>query len=65
MALLEEKAVIPFFEKTWFLWWIFAIFVILRWFHLFSSQTPEGEVLAIRVERSTCGPSEQIASGTR
>jgi len=24
---------IPFFEKTWFLWWIFAVVVILRWFH--------------------------------
>jgi hypothetical protein len=22
-----------FLEKTWFLWWIFAATVILRWFH--------------------------------
>jgi hypothetical protein len=28
--------VIPFVAKTWFLWWIFAALVILRWFHLFS-----------------------------
>jgi hypothetical protein len=23
---------ITFIEKTWFLWWIFAIMIILRWF---------------------------------
>jgi len=23
-----------FFEQTWFLWWIAAIVVILRWHHL-------------------------------
>ena len=28
---------ISFIEKTWFLWWIVATFIILRWFHLFSS----------------------------
>ncbi len=32
---------IPFFEKTWFLWWILATLVILRWFHLLSSPTYE------------------------
>jgi hypothetical protein len=30
--------VIPFIEKTWFLWWIVATLVILRWFHLLSSK---------------------------
>ena len=24
---------ILFLEKTWFLWWIFAVAAILRWFH--------------------------------
>jgi hypothetical protein len=33
--------VIPFIEKTWFLWWIFAALVILRWFHLFSLDSEE------------------------
>lgn len=28
---------ISFIEKTWFLWWIVATLMILRWFHLFSS----------------------------
>ena len=27
---------IPFIQKTWFLWWILAALIILRWFHLFS-----------------------------
>ncbi len=25
---------IHFFESTWFLWWIFAVVVIIRWFHV-------------------------------
>ena len=32
-----EGSVISFFQKTWFLWWILATLIILRWFHLFSS----------------------------
>jgi hypothetical protein len=23
-----------FIEKTWFLWWMFAVVLILRWFHV-------------------------------
>jgi hypothetical protein len=33
--------VILFLEKTWFLWWIVAIILILRWFHLFASNAEE------------------------
>jgi hypothetical protein len=33
---LRRSSVIPFFQKTWFLWWILAALIILRWFHLFS-----------------------------
>jgi hypothetical protein len=25
---------IPLFDKTWLLWWLFAVVVILRWFHV-------------------------------
>jgi len=25
---------ISFFEQTWFLWWLAAIVIILRWHHL-------------------------------
>lgn len=28
---------IPFIEKTWFLWWVVAVSIILRWFHLLST----------------------------
>jgi hypothetical protein len=34
--------VILFIEKTWFLWWMLAIFVAVRWFHLLSSSRTEG-----------------------
>lgn len=27
----------PFIENTWFLWWIFALVVIFRWFHILSA----------------------------
>jgi hypothetical protein len=33
--------VIPFIEKTWFLWWVLANLLVLRWFHLFSSASQE------------------------
>lgn len=26
-----------FIEKTWFLWWMLAIVIGLRWFHLVSA----------------------------
>ncbi len=32
-----EDAVVSFFEKTWFFWWMIANVIILRWFQLFSS----------------------------
>jgi len=25
-----------FIEKTWFIWWVFAVVLILRWFHVAS-----------------------------
>jgi hypothetical protein len=33
--------VVPFFQKTWFLWWILATLIILRWFHLFASSADD------------------------
>ena len=32
----EAKTVILFIEKTWFLWWMLAIIVAVRCFHLLS-----------------------------
>jgi hypothetical protein len=34
--------VIPFIEKTWFLWWFIAVIAIVRWFQLFSATTDVG-----------------------
>jgi hypothetical protein len=49
-----EGSVISFIEKTWFLWWIFAALVILRWFQLFSS-TPK------IVREASASDAEQVA----
>jgi hypothetical protein len=38
--------VIVFLQKTWFLWWVLATLVILRWFHLFSFRPDEMETEA-------------------
>ncbi len=32
---------ILFIQRTWFMWWILATVLILRWFHLFASHTDE------------------------
>jgi hypothetical protein len=47
---------IEFIEKTWFLWWIGATVVILRWFHLVSSETGDStiEVPASSEKASLC-----------
>jgi hypothetical protein len=58
--------VIPFIEKTWFLWWIVATLFVLRWFHLFAFRTDdEGafEKPDSAKEKSSTG-SNQISSGT-
>jgi hypothetical protein len=38
------EVVIPFIEKTWFLWWIVSTLVILRWQHLFLSCADDSAV---------------------
>ncbi len=65
MGVREGEVVIPFMEKTWFLWWILATSVILRWFYLFSSRTDDSaiEVPAFNEDQG-CTTSVQIPSGT-
>jgi len=58
--------VIAFLQKSWFLWWILATLVILRWFHLFSSRTNDNEgafEAADSVQEKASGGSKQIPSG--
>ena len=30
---------LQFIENTWFLWWIFALVMIFRWFHVLSASS--------------------------
>ena len=56
---------IAFIEKTWFFWWIVAVLVILRWFHIFSSRTDERAYEASDSgSRNSSAGSGQIPSGT-
>jgi hypothetical protein len=32
---------LAFFAKTWVLWWMLAVVVILRWFHVLSAAAPQ------------------------
>jgi hypothetical protein len=58
--------VIPFIQKTWFLWWILATLVILRWFHLLASRTggKGASETADSVKEKAATGSKQIPSGT-
>jgi hypothetical protein len=35
---------VAFFEQTWFIWWIFAVLVTLRWLHIASVNGTPDEV---------------------
>jgi len=54
---------IPFIEKTWFLWWILVTVVFLRWFHLISCHSDETALEAPYEERPATA-SKEIPSGT-
>jgi hypothetical protein len=58
--------VIPFIEKTWFVWWIFATLAVLRWFHLLSSgRGDEGAYESDNsAEEKSCAGPKQIPSGS-
>jgi hypothetical protein len=64
LAFTEEKVVIPFLEKTWFLWWILATLAILRWFHVFSSRTDDSAIEVPASEEQGSTASDRIPSGT-
>ncbi len=34
-----------FIAKTWYLWWMVAILIVLRWFHLVAAARPTVEGL--------------------
>ena len=56
---------ILFLQKTWLLWWTLAIFVILRWFHLFSSNAGDRALHSPNAaDGATSANSKQVPSGT-
>jgi hypothetical protein len=63
---LWRRPVILFLQKTWFMWWILATLVILRWFHLFSScADDEGAFEAAdSVKEEVSTGSKHVPSGT-
>jgi hypothetical protein len=46
---------ISFFEKTWFLWWMFAVVVILRWHHVLSAYPGSESLDSPKQEQSELG----------
>jgi hypothetical protein len=57
--------VILFMEKTWFLWWVFAIVVIVRWFHLLSMDTESALLDSLEsAHRQSHIDSDDLASRT-
>jgi hypothetical protein len=52
---MEETIVIAFMEKTWFLWWMFAIVVIVRWFHALPPDTQPEALDAPLSAHEPCG----------
>jgi hypothetical protein len=49
-----------FIEKTWLLWWMFAVVLILRWFHVSSTDADAGE--ESRPIASTKGETSSVHS---
>jgi hypothetical protein len=56
---LEGKSMILLIAKTWFLWWMLAIVVIVRWFHVLSA----GATVEARETLSCSREEVQIVSG--
>lgn len=56
---------ISFVEKTWFLWWLLATLMILRWFQLFSSETSDDRVVSsYDDEQAGAAASRPVPSGS-
>lgn len=51
---------IPFFEKTWFAWWILATVIILRWFYVFFARAGESDLTCPEIEVRRSLPSGDI-----
>jgi hypothetical protein len=53
-----------FIEKTWFIWWAFAVVAILRWFHVSSANVRlDEETPQNASSREEAQVHNQLASG--
>lgn len=56
---------IGFLQQAWFLWWILAAVIVLRWFHLFSYRSDDRDLEARRPgETEASAASKQGSSRT-
>jgi hypothetical protein len=51
-------------EKTWVLWWMLAVVVIVRWFHVLSAAAPRDPYESPEHHRDECTMPGQLASRT-
>jgi hypothetical protein len=55
---------VPFLENTWLLWWLIAIVVIIRWFHLSVQVSEESDESVVAPDaRPTLSPVPRRGSG--
>jgi hypothetical protein len=66
---LESRIIVPFFEKTWLAWWIFAVVAILRWFETPSASDAGMDFLSSlfdqEEESHLPDPSDSVADAPR
>jgi hypothetical protein len=53
---------ITFMEKTWFLWWMFAVVVVVRWFHVLQTTTRLEKFDAPASPPQACSNSGEFSS---
>ncbi|HZW92403.1 MAG TPA: hypothetical protein VFF64_05470 [Candidatus Eremiobacteraceae bacterium] len=51
---------IPFVEKTWFVWWIVAIVFTTRWFHVLARYSKVGDFDAFTSEEEAQIPGAHV-----
>jgi len=58
------NSMLALFEKTWVLWWMLAVLVILRWFHVLSAGAPRDPYEFPEHDSDECTTPGQLASRT-
>jgi hypothetical protein len=51
-----------FFAKTWFLWYAFAVVIIMRWFHVAALDSESDDRATRRVENPNPPVSNRLKS---